>query len=64
LAKKEERGLVVDRDVMRGKVTVRTRDGRTLKLLKDDVMLVRAVRPDDPTKGDGNEDSIGEWSEP
>ena len=64
LEKQEERGIIVERNVMCGKVTVRTQDGRMLRLLKDDVILVRAARPDDPAKGDGNEDSIGEWSEP
>jgi len=64
LEKQDETGIVVDRNVMGGKVTVRTRDGRTLKLVKEDVILVRPARPDDLTKGDGNEDSVGEWSEP
>jgi len=65
LEKKEETGVVIDRNIMCGKVTVRTRgEGRILKLLKDDVVLVRAARPDDQAKGDANEDSIGEWSEP
>ncbi|MCL2104794.1 MAG: hypothetical protein FWH21_07045 [Kiritimatiellaeota bacterium] len=64
LETQEESGIVVDRSVMCGKVTVRTRDGRTFKLLKDDVILVRAARPDEPAKGDEHEDSVGEWAEP
>jgi len=57
-------GVVVERNVMCGKLTIRTRPGQTLKLLKDDVELIHAARPDDQTKGDSHEDSVGEWSEP
>ena len=57
-------GVVVERNVMCGRLTVRTREGQTLKLLKDDVELIHAARPDDQTKGDTHEDSVGEWSEP
>jgi len=57
-------GVVVERNVMCGRLIVRTREGQTLKLLKDDVELIHAARPDDQTKGDIHEDSVGEWSEP
>ena len=59
-----ESGVVTGRDVMRGKVTVRTREGRTLKLEKEDITVVNAARPGDHAKGDSHEDSVGEWSEP
>ena len=64
LEKQEVCGVVIERNVMCGKLTVRTREGQTLKLLKDDVELIHAARPDDQTKGDSHEDSVGEWSEP
>lgn len=55
---------VIDRDVLRGRLTVRTREGRTHKLLKEDVLMVRKAAPDNHPKGDANEDSVGEWAEP
>jgi len=57
-------GVVVERNVMCGKLAVRMREGQTLKLLKEDVVLIHAARQDDQTKGDSHEDSVGEWSEP
>jgi cell fate regulator YaaT (PSP1 superfamily) len=62
----EESGVVIERNVMCGKLTVRLREGKILKLLKNDVELVHAPRPslNDQTKGDTHEDSVGEWSEP
>jgi cell fate regulator YaaT (PSP1 superfamily) len=58
-------GMVVGRDVMRGRLTVRTREGRFLTLEKDDVHLTRASRPEPCLKGeDTNEDSVSEWTEP
>jgi cell fate regulator YaaT (PSP1 superfamily) len=58
-------GMVVGRDVMRGRLTVRTRDGRFLTLAKDNVRLTRESRPEPSLKGeDTNEDSVGEWTEP
>ena len=62
--KQGENGIVVNRDVMRGELTVRTREGRILKLMKEDILLVHAARPCDHAKGDSHEDSVGEWSEP
>lgn len=58
-------GMVVGRDVMRGRLTVRTRDGRFLTLAKENVHVARTSRPDTSVKGeDANEDSVGEWTEP
>ena len=62
--KQGENGTVIGRDVMRGGVTVRTREGRILKLLKEDILVVHTARPCDHAKGDSHEDSVGEWSEP
>jgi len=64
LERQKVQGVVVERNVMCGKLIVRTREGQTLKLMKDNVELVHAARPDDQTKGDTHEDSIAEWSEP
>lgn len=58
-------GIVVGRDVMRGRITVRTREGRFLTLPKEDIELSRAMRPENNLKGEEtNEDSVGEWTEP
>jgi cell fate regulator YaaT (PSP1 superfamily) len=58
-------GMVVGRDVMRGRLTVRTREGRFLTLTKEDVQLSRISRPDTYSKGEeANEDSVAEWTEP
>lgn len=65
LEDQEAEGMVVGRDVMRGRVTVRTKDGRFLTVAKDKVHVIRATRQDTPAKGDEtNEDSVGEWTEP
>jgi len=61
---KDVSGTVVARDMMRGRLIVRTREGQMLKLLKDKVTLVHAARPDDHAKGESHEDSVGEWAEP
>jgi len=58
-------GMVVGRDVMRGRLTVRTRDGRFLTVTKEDIELTRPSRPEPYSKGeDTHEDSVGEWTEP
>jgi len=66
LETQEVKGIVTERNVMCGRLTVRTREGQFLKLSKNDVVLLQAPRPvpNDPTKGDIHEDSVGEWSEP
>jgi len=64
LETREEEAAVISRDVMRGRLTVRTREGHVLKLLKEDVLAVRVTMPDNTTKGEMHEDSVGEWSEP
>ncbi len=57
-------GLVVGRDVLRGRATVRTKDGRFLVVPCESLTVVRAARKDDADKEDSREDSAGEWSEP
>ncbi len=58
-------GMVVGRDVMRGRLTVRTREGRFLTVTKEDIHVARTSRADTVAKGeDTNEDSVGEWTEP
>ncbi len=57
-------GLVIGRDVMRGRLTVRTRDGRFLTVARDAITVVRAAQAEDNGKEGGHEDSGGEWSEP
>ncbi len=55
-------GLVVGRDVMRGRLTVRTRDGRFLTVSVESVKVVRAARADEDGKEEIHEDPVGEWS--
>jgi cell fate regulator YaaT (PSP1 superfamily) len=58
-------GMVVGRDVMRGRLTVRTREGRFLTVTKEDIQLTRAPRTEPYSKGEEtHEDSVGEWTEP
>jgi cell fate regulator YaaT (PSP1 superfamily) len=56
--------LVVGRDVLKRRLTVRTRDGRFFSVAAERVTVVRGVRPDEDDKEYRNEDSAGEWSEP
>lgn len=63
-AEAESEALVVGRDVLRGRVTVRTKDGRFLTVGAADLTVVRAARKE-ANNGEGNhEDSVGEWTEP
>ncbi len=63
-AEAESEALVVGRDVLRGRVTVRTKDGRFLTVGAADLTVVRAARKE-TNNGEGNhEDSVGEWTEP
>ncbi len=55
-------GLVVGRDVMRGRLTVRTRDGRFLTVSADAVTIIKAARAEENGKEELHEDSVGEWS--
>jgi len=55
-------GVVVGRDVMRGRLTVRTADGRYLTVACDRVTVTRRMFFDDRGKEIGHEDSAGEWS--
>ncbi|MCL1921296.1 MAG: hypothetical protein FWG50_09515 [Kiritimatiellaeota bacterium] len=57
-------GVVIERNVMCGRMTVRTQGGRILKVLNDKVAVIHAARPVNQTREDNHEDSIGEWSEP
>lgn len=58
-------GMVVGRDLLRGRLTVRTREGRFLTVTKEDIQLTRASRPEPYSKGEEtHEDSVGEWTEP
>jgi cell fate regulator YaaT (PSP1 superfamily) len=56
-------GFVVARDVMRGRITVRTKDGRFLNVQGGSVTVLRGVRNGDNDKEDNREDSAGEWTE-
>lgn len=57
-------GLVVGRDILRGRLTVRTREGRFLTLPREQVRLLRPSRPIGTLKGEEkNENALGEWSE-
>lgn len=56
-------GLVVGRDVLRGRLTVRTRDGRFLTVASDAIAVVHAVRAEDTGKEGTHEDPGSEWSE-
>jgi len=59
----EVEALVIGRDVMRGRLTVRTRDGRFLTVASNEITVVRAARADDAGKEDGHENSDREWAE-
>lgn len=56
-------GLVVSRDVLRSRLTVRTRDGRFLTVSSEAIKVVRAVRSEDNGKEGGHEDLGSEWPE-
>ena len=55
-------GVVVGRDVMRGRLTVRTTDGRFLTVPADAVTVVRAARDDENDKERTHESSAVEWA--
>lgn len=56
-------GVVIGRDVMRGRITVRTKDGRFLTLAKDAFHVVHAAQQlDERNKEVNHEDSAGEWA--
>lgn len=55
-------GLVIGRDVMRGRVTVRTRDGRFLTVAAEAITVLHAMRAEEGKEGN-HEDPGGEWSE-
>jgi len=58
-------GIVVGRDILRKKLTVRTREGRFLSVASADLRLLRPARPTIPSKGEETHESIvSEWSEP
>jgi cell fate regulator YaaT (PSP1 superfamily) len=58
-------GIVVGRDILRGRLTVRTREGRFLTLPREELRLLRPSRSVGMSKGEEtNENAVGEWSEP
>jgi cell fate regulator YaaT (PSP1 superfamily) len=58
-------GLVVGRDILRKKLTVRTREGRFLSVSSADLRLLRPARSTIPSKGEEtHESAVSEWSEP
>jgi len=58
-------GVVLSRDILRGRLTVRTRDDRFLTVGANEVTVVRKVsRSDEKGKDGENEDLGGEWTEP
>jgi cell fate regulator YaaT (PSP1 superfamily) len=64
LGYEDAEGMVVGRDVMRGRLTVRTNDGRFLTVEAASVAVVRpAARVEDEREKEGtHEDPVGEWS--
>ncbi len=57
-------GVVVGRDVMRGRLTVRTKDGRFLTVPAASAAVVRIARDENGEGEESHEDSAGEWTEP
>lgn len=56
-------GCVTGRDVMRGRLTVKTRDGRFLTVPAECATVTRAAFENTDQRGEGeNEDSTAEWS--
>lgn len=55
-------GIVIGRDVLRGRITVRTKDGRFLTVAQNTIRVVRAAQKDERGKEATHEDSAGEWS--
>jgi len=59
-----DEGMVVSRDVMRGLLTVRTRDGRFLSVPVASTTVLQAAQSDGETREDNHESAGPEWSEP
>lgn len=57
-------GVVVGRDVLRGRLTVRTRDGRFLTVPAGSVSVTRVARDEVNEAERNHEDSADEWTEP
>lgn len=57
-------GTIVGRDILRGRLTVRTSDGRYLTLPAHDVTLGNPPRHPRDKQGDSHENTDREWSEP
>ncbi len=55
-------GMVVGRDVMRGRLTVRTSDGRHLTVAANRATVTQEAVCNEQSKEAGHEDSSGEWS--
>lgn len=56
-------GVIVGRDVMRGLLTVRTKDGRFLTTPAGAITVVRVARDQNADAEDSHEDTVGEWTE-
>lgn len=57
-------GLLIGRDVMRGRLTVKTRDGRFLTVSADAITVLHAVNRDESDKESHDENTNSQWSEP
>ena len=55
-------GMVIGRDVMRARLTVRTRDGRFLTVSADTVRVLHAGCKNEDVKESMHEDPAGEWA--
>lgn len=56
-------GLVVGRDVMRNRLTLRTHDGRYLTVETTSITVLQAVQTDETGKESRHENSSAEWTE-
>jgi cell fate regulator YaaT (PSP1 superfamily) len=57
-------GVVIGRDVMRGRLTVRTRDGRFLNVAGGEAKVIRSAGANSAEGGEDHEAALGEWTEP
>lgn len=58
-----DEGFVVSRDVMRGRLTVRTRDGRFLTVEAKAVEVLQAATEEGGLREDSHESTGGEWAQ-
>lgn len=57
-------GVIIGRDVLRRRLTVRTKGGRFLTVPGDSVTVVRSSQEESSDGEEYHEDSVGEWTEP